>query len=150
MQRTSHEHRVHHIQGTEVFCYEGHAAPVNSVSFSPTGRYIVSCSDIGERAIRVWLAGMPQYDREPTTFGMRLRWGRSGLVKRLKASTKPQAMDFFLTRREEREWRESSDESAGEKVKPGRLAPTFRSLLRKLFVTENAYLHGCHHSSCNR
>lgn len=87
--------------------------------FSPTGRYIVSCSDIGERAIRVWLAGMPMYDREPTPFGLRLRWARSGLIKRLRASADPSAMAFFLSRQEIRESRESSDESAGEKVIAG-------------------------------
>lgn len=64
----------------------------------------------------MWFTGMPLYDREAAPFGLRLRWTRSGLVKRLRASTEPSAMDFFLNRQEDREARESSDESAGEKV----------------------------------
>lgn len=99
-----------------MFCYEGHASPVTSLCYSPSGRYLVSCSDIGERAIRVWLAGMPLYDREPADLGLRLRWTRSGLIKRVKANTEPSAMEFFLSRQEDREIRESSDESEGEKV----------------------------------
>lgn len=103
-------------QGTNVFCYEGHTSPVTSLCYSPSGRYLVSCSDIGERAIRIWFAGMPLYDRDPVPFGIRLRWTRSGLIKRVRANTEPSAMAFFLSRQEDRESRESSDESAGEKV----------------------------------
>lgn len=103
-------------QGTNTFCYEGHASPVTSLCYSPSGRYLVSCSDIGERAIRVWLAGMPLYDRDPVDLGLRLRWARSGLIKRVRANTEPSAMEFFLSRQEDREIRESSDESEGEKV----------------------------------
>ena len=88
-----------------------------SFCFSPSGRYIVSGSDIGERAIRIWLAAMPLYDREPAPLGLRLRWARSGLIKRVRASAEPSAMAFFLNRQQDRESRESSDESAGEKVK---------------------------------
>lgn len=89
---------------------------MTSLCFSPSGRYLVSCSDIGERAIRVWFGGMPLYDRDPAPFGLRLRWARTGLIKRLRASSEPSAMAFFLNRQEDREIRESSDESAGEKV----------------------------------
>lgn len=100
-----------------MFCFEGHGSPVMSLCFSPSGRYIVSGSDIGERAIRIWLAGMPIYEREPAPLGLRLRWARSGLIKRVRASAEPSAMAFFLNRQQDRESRESSDESAGEKVK---------------------------------
>lgn len=103
-------------QACEVFCCTGHTSPVISLCFSPSGRYVASCSDIGERAIRVWFAGMPVYDRPPIPLGLRLRWGRSGLVKHLKANAEASALAFFLSRQEERESRESSDESAGEKV----------------------------------
>ena len=99
-----------------MFCYDGHASPVTSLCYSPSGRYLVSCSDIGERAIRVWFAGMPLYDQEPVSLGLRLRWTRSGLIKRVRANTEPSAMEFFLSRQEDREIRESSDESEGEKV----------------------------------
>ena len=92
-----------------------------SFCFSPSGRYIVSGSDIGERAIRIWLAEMPLYDREPAPLGLRLRWARSGLIKRVRASAEPSAMAFFLNRQQDRESRESSDESAGEKVTFGPL-----------------------------
>lgn len=98
-----------------------------SLCYSPSGRYLVSCSDIGERAIRIWFAGMPLYDREPVHLGLRLRWTRSGLIKRVRANTEPSSMDFFLKRQEDRERRESSDESEGEKV--GRSA-----FLEHLFV----------------
>lgn len=81
-----------------------------------TGRYIVSGSDIGGRAIRLWFAGMPLYDQDPAPFGLRLRWARSGLVKRITSCSEPSSMAFFLDRQEERESRESSDESEGEKV----------------------------------
>ena len=93
-----------------------------SFCFSPSGRYIVSGSDIGERAIRIWLAGMPLYDREPVPLGMRLRWARSGLIKRVRVTAEPSAMAFFLNRQQDRESRESSDESAGEKVSRPTLA----------------------------
>lgn len=89
---------------------------MTSLCYSPSGRYLVSCSDIGERAIRVWLAGMPLYDKDPVSLGLRLRWTRSGLIKRVRANTEPSAMGFFLSRQEDREIRESSDESAEEKV----------------------------------
>lgn len=106
-----------HTKGYEVYCYTGHTSPVKSLCISPSGRYLATCSDIGERSIRVWFSAMPFYDREPAPLGLRLRWGRSGLVKRLRATAEPSAMNFFLTRQEEREGRESSDESAGEKAR---------------------------------
>lgn len=88
-----------------------------SLCFSSSGRYLASCSDIGERGIRIWFTGMPVYDRPPVPLGLRLRWGRSGLVKRMKATAEPSALSFFLSRQEEREGRESSDESEGEKAR---------------------------------
>ena len=111
-----HQHARSNTQGTNIFCYKGHTSPVTSLCYSPSGRYLVSCSDIGERAIRVWLAGMPLYEKDPVSLGLRLRWTRSGLIKRVRANTEPSAMGFFLSRQEDRESRESSDESAGEKV----------------------------------
>lgn len=105
-------------QGCQVFCFAGHASPVTSLCYSPSGRYLASCSDIGERSIRVWYAGMPLYRRDPVPLGFRLRWSRSGLVKRLIASTEASAMPSFLQRQEARERRETSDESGGEKASP--------------------------------
>ena len=46
-------------EGHLVFVFAGHASAVNSVTFSPTGTYLLSSSDYGERSIRLWLADMP-------------------------------------------------------------------------------------------
>ena len=46
-------------EGHQVFVFAGHASAANSVAFSPSGTYLLSSSDYGERSIRLWLADMP-------------------------------------------------------------------------------------------
>jgi hypothetical protein len=101
------------IKGHCTFTYGGHGSSIMSIAFSPSGRYFATCSNYGERSIKLWHASMPVLLRDVERVGLRIRWGRSGVIKRIKLNRDPTS--FFLANEVEREARESSDESEGEK-----------------------------------
>ncbi|KAG5179095.1 hypothetical protein JKP88DRAFT_247728 [Tribonema minus] len=111
------------------------AAAVMSVVFSPSGRYIASCSDLDDSAIRIWWAHMPLPNARGAapaqSLCLRLRWSTSGLVKRIKAMLGPETDALFLTTQETSEKRESSDESEKESVLPLRSPTASRQLNSK-------------------
>ncbi|KAH8047309.1 hypothetical protein JL722_13119 [Aureococcus anophagefferens] len=67
--------------GHLTYIFHGHASAVVSVAYSPTGRYIVSSSDYGERAIKLWDAAMPA-TASVTPVTMRVQWTTEGLISR--------------------------------------------------------------------
>lgn len=46
-----------------MYTYKYHTSPVCTVRFSPTGRFIVSGSDFGERKLAVWDGSYPRIDQ---------------------------------------------------------------------------------------
>ncbi|KAH8077594.1 myosin light chain kinase [Aureococcus anophagefferens] len=69
------------LEGHLTYIFHGHASAVVSVAYSPTGRYIVSSSDYGERAIKLWDAAMPA-TASVTPVTMRVQWTTEGLISR--------------------------------------------------------------------
>jgi hypothetical protein len=67
-------------------------------------RFIASCSDMPDCSIRVWYADMPvplslsNSARHQESLYMRVRWSRSGLIKRIKMVTMQNTPKIFLTK----------------------------------------------------
>lgn len=68
----------HAQQGYLIFVFWGHLSPVMSCAFSSSGKYVVSSSDYGERAIKLWK--MPPVCH--VTMALRVDWTPEGLVQR--------------------------------------------------------------------
>lgn len=68
----------HAHQGYLIFAFWGHSSPVMSCAFSSSGKYVVSSSDYGERAIKLWK--MPPVCH--ATMALRVDWTPEGLVQR--------------------------------------------------------------------
>ena len=46
-------------EGHLVCVFRGHGAAVSSCAFSPTGKYLLTASNYGERKIKLWYTDMP-------------------------------------------------------------------------------------------
>lgn len=69
-------------EGYLLYIYTGHVSPVTTVRFSPTGKFLVSGSDYGERKILVWNAKMPVLD-DPKQFPHYIFWTPAGLIRKI-------------------------------------------------------------------
>jgi WD40 repeat protein len=83
-------------EGYLLFIFYAHQSPVTAVSFSPTGRYLVSGSDYGERKILMWDAKMNSLiSGQPKQFPHMIHWTPEGLIKRIliKQSTAEEQLE---------------------------------------------------------
>ena len=71
-----------------MYVYQGHRSSVTSCCFSPSGTYLLSASDYGERSIRLWLSDMP-YMKEKQLVGFRVVWELSGVMRRITVKYEP-------------------------------------------------------------
>ena len=83
-------------EGFPLFIYRGHAAPVITVKFSPSGKYLLSASDYGERKIIMWDASMPRLE-QTLQFPHMIIWDFNGLIKRILMRRAPPDPSFWLT-----------------------------------------------------
>jgi len=87
-------------EGYLLYIYKAHCSPVTAVSFSPTGRYLISGSDYGERKILLWDAKMESLMVEPKQFPHIIFWTPEGLIKRILIKQMIPKPAFWLARSE--------------------------------------------------
>lgn len=78
-------------QGFQIYKFQGHEAPVVSISFSSSGRYLVSCSEFGERAVKLWEAqGVPSTSNVEI-MAMKVQWTPTGMIRKITLVLDPPA-----------------------------------------------------------
>lgn len=83
--------------GYLLYVYKGHLSPVTTVRFSPTGRYLVSGSDYGERKILLWDARCPEMNNAKQ-FPHYIFWTPEGLIRKLLIRQGTPKPSFWLQR----------------------------------------------------
>ena len=70
------------LEGHLNYIFYGHESAVVSISYAPSGRYIASSSDYGERAVKLWDADVPA-TRSVKPITVRIQWTLEGLISRI-------------------------------------------------------------------
>ena len=82
--------------GFTLFVYRGHLSPITTIKFSPSGKYLLSASDYGERKIYMWDASMPRVE-QCSHFPHMIFWTPDGLIKRILIQNVVPDQSFWLT-----------------------------------------------------
>jgi len=73
--------------------FRGHGAAVSSCAFSPTGKYLLTASNYGERKTKLWRTDMP-HTAEKQQVGFRIVWEATGVMRLITVKYEPKA-GFF-------------------------------------------------------
>ena len=79
-----------------LFIFRAHSSPVTSVNFSPSGKYLISASDYGERRLMMWNARSPVY-KDAVQLPHMIFWTEDGLIKKLLFCKDTPDKHFWLT-----------------------------------------------------
>lgn len=79
-----------------LFVFRAHTSPVSCVSFSPSGKYLISGSDYGERRLMLWDARSPVF-KEAAQLPHMLYWSEGGLIKKILFAKQTPDDHFWLT-----------------------------------------------------
>ena len=80
-------------EGHLVYVFRGHGAAAVSCAFSPTGKYLLTASNYGERKIKLWYTDMPHM-AEKQQVGFRIVWEATGVMRLITVKYEPKA-GFF-------------------------------------------------------
>eukprot|EP01038_Epipyxis_sp_PR26KG_P013480 gene13480-18085_t len=86
-------------EGYLLFIYRGHQSPVTTVNISPTGRYILSGSDYGERKLLLWDAKLPVMT-DPQHYPHIIHWSPLGVIKKILFKPGTPKLAFWLKKTE--------------------------------------------------
>jgi hypothetical protein len=100
-------------EGHLVYVFAGHdsGAPL-CCCFSPSGKYLLSASDYGERSLKMWYTDMPHMEQKQEV-GFRITWEVTGVMRRVvvKYEPKPGFYTDVKAAKQEMEEEDAADEA---------------------------------------